>query len=340
MILKETLRAIDDFIAKCDAAPDDVALRQCFADTPSFTLPACHLDPLAPAYRDFVSHLYAELANIPYSTTNEYIRLLPPEEELAEAGEFKYKRPFPFCTSTPATTSMHLRSIADIISHLPYHPGGKILELGPGDGFLGECLLRMGYDVSFLELNPIAHHALERRCKDFGHGKAIRDEFNAIDTHFSEKFDVIIFYEAFHHSFEFPSLIDKIKRLLNQDGILILAGEPIIKNWHQPWGIRDDSQTLWAVRKHGWMELGFDEDFLLELFYDKGFFARVVASNLAPIYIFSHRKNGVPPDAQLPSKIQPARGASQDGASSLLVPSWKKALGSLKRRAGAILHSK
>lgn len=198
----------------------------------------------------------------------------------------------------------------------------------------------MGYDVSFLELNPIAHHALERRCKDFGHGKAIRDEFNAIDTHFSEKFDVIIFYEAFHHSFEFPSLIDKIKRLLNQDGILILAGEPIIKNWHQPWGIRDDSQTLWAVRKHGWMELGFDEDFLLELFYDKGFFARVVASNLAPIYIFSHRKNGVPPDAQLPSKIQPARGASQDGASSLLVPSWKKALGSLKRRAGAILHSK
>ncbi|MBD5416129.1 MAG: class I SAM-dependent methyltransferase [Desulfovibrio sp.] len=338
MIPRETIEAVDVFITKCKAAANDVALRQYFAETPPFSLPVCHLDPLTPAYKDFIAHVYEELADSQYSTTNEYIRVTPSNERMAKSIDFKYKRPFPFSTSTPATTSNHLRSISDIISHLPYNPGARILELGPGDGFLGECLLRMGYDVSFLELNPAAHRTLELRCKNFGRGKAICDEFNTVDAHFSEKFDVIIFYESFHHSFEFPELISKVKRLLTKNGILILAGEPIIKNWHQPWGIRNDSETLWAVRKHGWMELGFDEDFLLELFYDKGFFARVAPSNLAPIYIFSHRENGLPPDAQLPSKMQPTPNTEPTETPSPRIPSWRKILGSLKRHAVSFLH--
>jgi hypothetical protein len=56
---------------------------------------------------------------------------------------------------------------------------------------------------------------------------------------------------------------------LKEDGILVLAAEPVVIEPSEvvpcPWGPRLDGETLRAIRRFGWMELGFTETYLYEL---------------------------------------------------------------------------
>ncbi len=51
----------------------------------------------------------------------------------------------------------------------------------------------------------------------------------------------------------------------------MLASEPVHPAFPLPWGIRPDGHALWAVRRHKWMELGFQEDYLLRALLREGF---------------------------------------------------------------------
>jgi hypothetical protein len=35
------------------------------------------------------------------------------------------------------------------------------------------------------------------------------------------------------------------------------AAEPITDDFGEPWGLRLDGMSAWSIRKHGWLELGF-----------------------------------------------------------------------------------
>jgi hypothetical protein len=45
---------------------------------------------------------------------------------------------------------------------------------------------------------------------------------------------------------------------------VLWAGEPIAPMSY-PWGLRLDGYSLWSTRTHGWLELGFDEGYFAEV---------------------------------------------------------------------------
>lgn len=44
-----------------------------------------------------------------------------------------------------------------------------------------------------------------------------------------------------------------------------MAAEPIVDNFPLPWGLRIDGQSLWAIRRNGWLELGFNSRYFRDL---------------------------------------------------------------------------
>jgi SAM-dependent methyltransferase len=89
-----------------------------------------------------------------------------------------------------------------------------------------------------------------------------------------QKFDRIIFFEAFHHAWDFDNLLDRLAGRLKPGGRLILCGEPVVQGSTPgvpfPWGPRLDGLSVFCMRHFGWMELGFSRDFLFQAFHRHG----------------------------------------------------------------------
>ncbi len=83
-----------------------------------------------------------------------------------------------------------------------------------------------------------------------------------------ERFDRIVFYEAFHHAIDCPSLLRGLHDRLNPGGRVLLCGEPVMPDVFEgvtyPWGPRLDARSVFCMRRSGWMELGFTHRFFLE----------------------------------------------------------------------------
>ncbi len=131
-------------------------------------------------------------------------------------------------------------------------------------------MARSGLDVTACDIEPVfldrltAISVLENNPL-----KTFVGQFGEIPH--GEKYDAFVFYECFHHCFDFIDVIPKLKAALNPGGKILLGGEPMLSAEDPPWSLRMDGHALWAIRTHGWMELGFREDFLLKLFDDNGF---------------------------------------------------------------------
>jgi hypothetical protein len=72
---------------------------------------------------------------------------------------------------------------------------------------------------------------------------------------------VVLFFESFHHCADHNLLLEKIERVLKPGGKIVFGAEPITKDFPLPWGLRMDGQSLWAIRKNGWLELGFNRNY-------------------------------------------------------------------------------
>ncbi len=62
---------------------------------------------------------------------------------------------------------------------------------------------------------------------------------------------------------------------MNDDGRIVFAGEPIVKESPTvpfAWGCRLDGESLYVGKSFGWMELGFQESYFVELLIRKGWF--------------------------------------------------------------------
>lgn len=69
-------------------------------------------------------------------------------------------------------------------------------------------------------------------------------------------------------------LLQALSRLIAPNGRLFFGSEPISNEFVQPWGLRLDGSALWAIRKNGWMELGFREDYFAQALLRSGWFGR------------------------------------------------------------------
>ena len=132
-------------------------------------------------------------------------------------------------------------------------------------GTLAGAVLR-GVDVSGVDIDAPSVEASRRQAEaldlpveleqaPFGEGFAGR------------RFDRIVFFEAFHHAWDFERLLERLHDRLEPGGRIVFCGEPIapapLVAIPFPWGPRLDALSVLCMRRWGWMELGFQHEFFV-----------------------------------------------------------------------------
>lgn len=247
--MKFSFNEIDNFLESLDKAENDDALRKLFSEFSleyDTDLPS---DPFSKEYRDKQFEIYKKLANKPYSPANEVTSF---DVDTAAI------RPFPFRHESCELVGNHLLAIGFMIKSLKLPPNARILEFGPGWGNTTLILAKMGFSVTAIDIEQNFVDLIKKRAAmEKLKIDAIKGDFSIIKE-LNEKYDAILFFECFHHAQDHLDLIASFDKVLKPDGIVCFASEPISGDFPIPWGLRMDGESIWAIRKNGWLELGYN----------------------------------------------------------------------------------
>lgn len=265
----KTIAELDQEIERVEreASGSDDALRSMFAnlilEVPSGMFPS-ELDPATVAYQRAQLDLYELISGKKYGTENE-------------ATDFDsntlLRWPFPYITRSAKTVGEYLLAYGQIIRTMALEPHHRILEIGSGYGPLTYHLASMGHQVTCVDVSkPLLDYVRERTDPLPGNVRTIHGDMTELSV--DETFDAVVFFESFHHCHNHVAMLDRLPELLTPNGKVYLAGEPIVGRHDPvvpyPWGLRLDGLSLWSIRKFGWLELGFREDYLRALLDSKG----------------------------------------------------------------------
>jgi 2-polyprenyl-3-methyl-5-hydroxy-6-metoxy-1,4-benzoquinol methylase len=199
-------------------------------------------------------------------------------------------------TETVRLAADQIIAIGMILKHSGVKPGERALEYGAGFGQAALALARLGVSVDTVDISSTFCGFVREQAEFFQVPLTPFEGRFGWNPRGDQKYDLIFFYEAFHHCADFRAVVHDLKRHLAPDGRVLLVGEPISRTQNRylpyPWGLRLDAEPIAQVRRFGWLELGFTEDFLVELFTNAGFTAERI--ECAPSlhgtgYIFKHR---------------------------------------------------
>ena len=279
---------LDDLNAKSDAD-----LRKGFEEFCMELPVATNTDPDSEAYRSFQMDLYHRIAGKPYSPDNEVTVF-----DVAKSA----LRPFPY-TNGYEVIADQLIAIGLVVKRMKLAPGAEVLEFGPGWGNTTIALARAGYNVTCIEIEKhFVELILARASQKSLNINAIHGDFFAAKD-LSKQYDAVLFFECFHHCSRHNDLFDLLDRLVTPDGIAVFAAEPITDDFPVPWGLRSDGQTLWAVRKFGWMELGFQESYFRSCLAKRGWNVEKTtcdATSIGTIFI-ARRQSGATEQTAAPT---------------------------------------
>lgn len=190
--------------------------------------------------------------------------------------------------------SDHWLATGMLLKHSGLKPGDRALEYGAGFGQTALALARLGVlvdtvDVSARFCDYITQQAAFYKVALTAH----RGRFG-LHPRPGERYQVIWFYESFHHCLDFASVVPQLAEMLAPGGRIILGGEPIVEGSNAavpyPWGMRLHSEVAAVVRATAWCELGFTEQFLFELFRRSGMAGERIDSehsHFARLYVFA-----------------------------------------------------
>ncbi len=216
-------------------------------------------DPASAAYRAHELALYERLTGKPYTPASERSVF-----DLAEG----VRSPFPYRTRTPELVGDQLILLGFLMKAIPMPPPARILEFGPGWGNTTEALLQTGYDVTAVEIDPAFVELIARRCALHA-DRLTLETADMLEFRSTQRFDVILFFESFHHCQDHRRLLKQLHDLLADGGVILFVAEPIV-DLPYPWGLRLDGQSLWSMRQLGWLELGFDRSYFMQARRDTG----------------------------------------------------------------------
>jgi SAM-dependent methyltransferase len=171
--------------------------------------------------------------------------------------------------------SDHVIASGMILKHCGLKPGDHALEYGAGFGQTALALARLGVNVDTVDISDTFCGYVQAQADFFKVPlQAHKGRFGA-NPRGNQRYDLVFFYEAFHHCFDFQDVLQRLDGLLKPGGRVLLAGEPIVERPYAavpyPWGLRLHSEVIAMVRRYHWFELGFSEDFLTQLFASAGF---------------------------------------------------------------------
>jgi ubiquinone/menaquinone biosynthesis C-methylase UbiE len=291
-----SLAELDQMLVMLDeaAAVSDDDLRRGFTRFRMELDLAMPADPYSDEYRRKVFELYEWLHGKPYDPRNE----VTPFDVQAAADT-----PFPYVTQSARTVGNHLIAVGHVIRTLDLAPASRVLEFGPGWGNTTVALARMGHRVTAIDIEPSFVELISTRAgRVHTDVKAVVGDFSMIHD-LEEQFDAVLFFECFHHCADHLALLAGLDRVVAPGGRVLFAAEPITDAFAIPWGLRLDGESLWAIRKNGWFELGFKESYFKEALARFGWNAELTVCAETPWgVIYVARRQG---DTHDPTKASP-----------------------------------
>ena len=250
-------------------------------------------DPFSEGYRRRALELWTRLCGRP-----EY---RPVEHEVSGyATGVDVRCPPPYNVGSGELLGDLLICWGFLMKALDLKPGQSILEYGPGSGQILVNFARMGVRAAGIDIDGPQVAVIEQQGRLLG-GLDLRAKVGQFGDPFEpgERFDAVLFFEAFHHSLDHIALVDRLHDLVADDGRLVVASEPILTTTNPfrpvvpfPWGPRLDLLSLRATRTFGWMELGFQEEYFYRLLLRGGWLPR---KHLCPLTdrgtLYTARKN-------------------------------------------------
>lgn len=220
-------------------------------------------DPFSEEYRAWTWRLYERISGRGrYSLDNE---ASPFDLQVA------LRRPFPYQTGSPSVVGLDLQSRGLVLRALGSaavnaQPPARVVEFGPGWGNLTADLRATGYEVIAVEVDSQFCELLECRLKTElpGVPAATISQQDMASFAPEHPVDVALYFESFHHCSNHLAMLERLHSMLKPEGRLVLAGEPV-QPMVYPWGPRLDGLSLWSMRTYGWLELGFDRAYFLEV---------------------------------------------------------------------------
>jgi 2-polyprenyl-3-methyl-5-hydroxy-6-metoxy-1,4-benzoquinol methylase len=256
------------------------------------------LEPMSDAYFDQQLRLWKVLADV----DRDYVADVDETEApIAEVDAVRYPG-FYIWRADGAVTSAsdHVLATGMLMKHGGLKPGMWALEYGAGFAQAALAFARMGVNVDTVDISTKFCSYVKEQADFF---RVNLTPFNARfgdNPRGDQKYDLIWFYESFHHCVDFKNVIGKLKQHLTPTGKILLAGEPIVKREYlavpYPWGLRLESEVVAVIRKFHWFELGYSEDFITNLFVNHGYEAEWIdcpVSIYGLIYSFTPRKSRI-----------------------------------------------
>jgi SAM-dependent methyltransferase len=261
------------------SAMDSVGFGAAVSDLELEPPPVCAemraLDPFSPEYAERAFALMSELRG---STEFDARR----DERI---GHPLTQRPLwtglsPWDHRSPLFLAEMFECYATMLRQLGAPSGARVLEYGPGTGQFLLFLARIGYQCHAVDIEPEYLRVIGRQARTMG--LDVRTQRGLFGEGFEgERFDVIVFFEAFHHARDFMGLLRRLRTRLNPGGRLILCGEPLLRDGMvdgpvpYPWGPRLDGLSIEAIQR-GWTELGYQTGFLINALLRAGWHPNLI----------------------------------------------------------------
>ena len=254
------------------------------------------LDPFSADYRSLAMELYRDVGRRADNYEPARDEQMPTE---MPANIWTEQVPWSFRRS--GLIAEFFTSWGQIFSLLDLPDGGRVLEYGCATGQLLLWLSRSGFDAHGVDINPDALAIARRQAELMG--LPVKLDVGAFGEGFAgERFDRIIFFEAFHHAWEFDRLLVRLHERLAPGGRVIFCGEPIVHELMPgvpfPWGPRLDALSIFCMRRWGWMELGFQHQFFMQMLERTGWratFHPVAGCGRAAAYVAVPGENQAAP---------------------------------------------
>jgi len=151
---------------------------------------------------------------------------IPVEADLRRATKFIPKRTDKLPLIDPKMTNILAgNATSQYINMVAHKPGGRVLDIGCGSGWLALELGRHGQHVDAYDISPKAITLAKRMLAE----NPYRDGFGEVNYHLEdvsevdlgvEKFDAISGWAAFHHLSDVRAFMQRVLRALKPGGII------------------------------------------------------------------------------------------------------------------------
>lgn len=211
------------------------------------------LDPHSSQYRDWVLDSWRMISGRAAYDAEV--------NEAFDASESAFlARPYPFNTGDGCEVGNYMGAISWLLRTLRPRAGQRVVELGSGWGHLAITLAMLGCQTTAVDLNPSSVQLLRSRAQGWNVDlEVVQAPF--LGFHPSGEYDLVVFFEAFHHCDQPFELLDRSVSMLAPGGSLVFLADAVYDGFYCPWGVRTDGSATFMTRYAGWLELGFERQF-------------------------------------------------------------------------------